>query len=83
MPINKINMKKRSVLLFLFLLASLQLFSQISADITSRINYQFTVRDKAGALVVNNTIGLQINIIKGTETGPIVYAEKLKQQIKK
>ena len=50
-------------------------FSQNALEVTSRINYQFSVWDKTGAVVKNQPIGVEISILKGSEKGTILYTE--------
>ena len=46
-------------------------FSQNSSEIGNRINYQFSAWDKAGAVLKNQPIGVEISILKGSEKGTI------------
>jgi hypothetical protein len=63
-------MKKLVVLLMTLLLAS-GLFAQT----LSKMSYQGVIRNSDGQLVTNKSIGIQICILKGSETGSIVYCE--------
>ncbi|MGH1386992.1 C1q-like domain-containing protein [Kordia sp.] len=38
-------------------------------------NYQAAIRDNAGALVSNQSIGIQIKLLQGSATGSIIYTE--------
>ncbi|MBK6952710.1 MAG: DUF1566 domain-containing protein [Crocinitomicaceae bacterium] len=40
-----------------------------------RINYQSVVRNTTGEVLQNQTIGLRISILQGSDTGPAVFAE--------
>ncbi|NPV12759.1 MAG: DUF1566 domain-containing protein [Ignavibacteria bacterium] len=65
-------MKKLSVLFVVFLI-SLFVFSQTP----QKISYQAIVRDANNHLISNTQIGLEINILKGSPTGTVVYTETL------
>jgi len=52
--------------------------SAVYAQVPSKMSYQAVVRDAANKLVVNNTVGVQINILQGSSTGSVVYTENQK-----
>ncbi len=56
---------------FLALLFAGAAFSQTP----QRINYQSVVRNTTGEVLQNQTIGLRISILQGSDTGPAVFAE--------
>jgi hypothetical protein len=56
---------------FLALLFAGAAFSQTP----QRINYQSVVRSTTGEVLQNQTIGLRISILQGSDTGPAVFAE--------
>lgn len=62
-------MKKR-VLLF-FILVSQFIFSQTPEEFT----YQAIVRDAAGNLLTNKSVGVQLSILQSNSTGTAVYVE--------
>lgn len=45
------------------------------AQIPEKMSYQAVVRNNSNQLVVNQKIGMQINILQGTESGAVVYSE--------
>ncbi|PHS10038.1 MAG: hypothetical protein COA88_03140 [Kordia sp.] len=65
------HMKK--TLIVLVLVISQILITQVQAQ---SFNYQAVVRDISNALVVNQSIGVQLKIIEGSPTGTIVYTER-------
>lgn len=62
-------MKKLLPLFFVFISATL--FAQ-SPD---AFNYQAVVRDASGNVIANQTVGLRLAILQGSQTGSIVYQE--------
>ncbi|MCF6184793.1 MAG: hypothetical protein L3J56_09265 [Bacteroidales bacterium] len=64
-------MKKTLFILFITLFIGTAIFAQVPQG----LKYQAVVRDVGGAILQNTTIGLQISILKGSETGPSVYTE--------
>ena len=40
-----------------------------------KMSYQVVIRDAAGKLVVNSTVGIRISILQGSESGAAVYEE--------
>jgi uncharacterized protein (TIGR02145 family) len=48
---------------------------QASAQVPNRISYQAVVRNASGNLVVNSTVGIRIQILQTSESGPAVYVE--------
>jgi hypothetical protein len=47
----------------------------ISAQIANSFKYQAVVRDNAGQVLVNKTVGFRISILQTNATGPVVYSE--------
>jgi len=45
------------------------------AQAPQKMSYQAVIRDAGGLLVINQVIGMEINIHQGSETGTIVYTE--------
>ncbi|MBI9063702.1 MAG: hypothetical protein JEZ14_17105 [Marinilabiliaceae bacterium] len=45
------------------------------AQSPEKMSYQAVVRDASSALVTNQTVGMQISILQGSETGTAVYVE--------
>lgn len=64
-------MKSLLASLFLALLFAGAAFAQTP----QRINYQSVVRNTTGEVLQNQTIGLRISILQGSDTGPAVFAE--------
>ena len=58
-------------IIILEILLKLSLFGQSP----EAFNYQAVVRDSAGNTLVNSSIHIRANIIKGSETGLVVYSE--------
>jgi len=59
---------------YLILLAAL-LTAGVFAQSPEKMNYQAVIRDSIGILVTNTQIGMEINILQGTASGPVVYTE--------
>ena len=66
---------KNILAIFLVLFSVSSLFSQGSTDASSRINYQFTIRNASNNLVANQSVGVEVSILQGSETGVVVYSE--------
>ncbi len=66
---------KNILSIFLVLFSVSSVFSQGSTDASSRINYQFTIRDASNNLVANQSVGIEVSILQGSETSPSVYSE--------
>jgi hypothetical protein len=64
------NMKKLFFVLFLVLIST-SIFSQTP----EKLNYQAVVRDGSGAVVADQQVGVQVNIIEGALPGTVVYTE--------
>ena len=60
--------------IFTFLAASF-LFSVAFAQATNKMSYQAVIRNNNNALLVNQTLGMQISILKGSSSGASVYTE--------
>ena len=60
----------------LYALFTIVLFtSTIFAQTPEKMSYQAVIRDAAGNLVANTSIGMQISILQGSETGAAVFEE--------
>lgn len=65
-------MRKYKVLLLLtFLIA----YVNVNAQAPQGINYQAVLRDNFGNVLVNQSVGMLINIHSNSPTGPVVYSE--------
>ena len=60
-----------SILVFLFLFFSSQLFAQAPSGFT----YQSVLRDANNDLIINTSVGTQISILQTTSAGTAVYVE--------
>ena len=59
---------------FYFLALSIALFvSQLAAQAPHGFNYQAVVRNSAGQILSNHEVGIQLNILQGSESGTSVY----------
>ena len=63
-------MKKSSVFIFVLLLSAIAF-----AQTPDKMSFQTVVRNNQGKLVVNQMIGVQASILKGSATGTTVYTE--------
>lgn len=61
----------KKLILVSFVLFSSFIFSQTPEEFT----YQAVVRDASGSLITNQTIGVQLSILKSTATGTAVFVE--------
>jgi len=59
---------------YLILLAAL-LTAGVFAQSPEKISYQAVIRNSSGILVTDTQIGMEINILQGTASGPVVYTE--------
>ena len=64
-----------TILVAVLLTASVFLPQQASAQSPEKMSYQAVVRDASDNLVTNQEVGMQISILKGSESGSSVYAE--------
>ncbi len=64
-------MKKTTITLFLALIIGLSGIAQSTAG----FKYQAVVRDATGAIIADQLIGIQIEILQGSESGTSVYTE--------
>lgn len=48
---------------------------QLKAQAPEKMSYQAVVRNSGGQLVINQTIGMRISLLKGSVTGTAVYSE--------
>lgn len=70
-------MKKNHVTyITIVLIAALQLgASSLFAQAPEKMSYQAVIRNSLNDLVTNQTVGMQISILQGSETGTAVYVE--------
>ena len=70
---------KKSTIQFLVMLTitlTLQVIVPSSwAQSPQKMSYQAVIRNSSDKLVVNQKVGMQISILKGSETGTVVYTE--------
>ena len=59
----------------ILLSAALLVTFSVLAQAPQKMSYQCVVRNSAGALVTNQTIGIKISILQGSATGNVVFAE--------
>ncbi len=57
------------------LLVAVLLTGTVWAQAPQKMSYQAVIRDGGGLLVTNQVIGMEINIMQGSQTGTIVYTE--------
>ena len=62
---------KRNYTLLLFLLATVSILAQTP----EKMSYQVVLRDASNILLINQEVGMQINILQTTITGTAVYVE--------
>jgi hypothetical protein len=62
--------------LFTFLICLSLLIGSISAQTPSAFKYQAVVRDNAGQIIINKSVGFRISILQTSATGSAVYSEK-------
>ncbi|MCD6446659.1 MAG: hypothetical protein J7L40_00680, partial [Candidatus Marinimicrobia bacterium] len=58
-----------------FTLTALVIGIQLFAQTPESFKYQAVIRDASGNVITNQTVGLQIEILQGSETGTSVYSE--------
>lgn len=68
-------MKKSNTILIVLCLAFLFQISSAFAQVPQKISYQAVVRNSENVLVVEQTLGMQISIIKNDEAETVVYTE--------
>ncbi len=69
-------MKKLFPILFSFLLfSSLFYTQQANAQAPNKMNYQAIIRNAAGILVKNSSVGIKISVIQGSSNGSTIYSE--------
>ncbi len=59
----------------LFTLLALIVITTINAQAPQGFNYQATVRNNSGQLLLNQTVLVNFNILQNSDTGPVVYSE--------
>jgi hypothetical protein len=64
---------KRTLLLYVFTLLSLSVFSQ--TNIPQGVNYQAIARNAQGAVFVNQNLSVRASILSGSSIGPVQYQE--------
>jgi hypothetical protein len=64
---------KKYIIMVVLLVANIFL---AAAQPPNKMNYQAVVRGSDGNVWANKTVGLQISILQGSETGPVVFAER-------
>lgn len=64
-------MKKITFCLFAFLITT-----QLQAQAPQKMSYQSVVRNSAGQLISNSTVGVQISVLQGSASGIAVYIER-------
>jgi hypothetical protein len=61
---------------FIFLLIGLTFSFSLFSQPPNKMNYQAVVRGSDGNVWANKTVGLQISILQGSDTGPAVFVER-------
>lgn len=59
----------------LFSTAFVFLPQKASAQVPQKMSYQAVIRNSSDQLITNQTIGMKISILQGSETGTVVYTE--------
>jgi len=68
--------KNRVTNLTIVLITAMQLgFSSLFAQAPEKMSYQAVIRNSVNDLVTNQTVGMQISILQGSESGTAVYVE--------
>ena len=57
------------------LIAAILLTVSVNAQAPDQMTYQAVVRNASNSLVTNTPVGIQISILKGSESGEVVYIE--------
>jgi hypothetical protein len=70
------NIIYKSMILLIITLTNLQISSSLFAQTPQKISYQAVVRDADNKLVISQTVGIQISILQGSESGTEVYVER-------
>ena len=63
----------KKIITTLFAIAA---FATLYAQVPQGFNYQAVVRNAAGQLMVNRSVGVRISIIQSSETGTVVYQQE-------
>jgi len=63
---------KNKIIFYLLCIITSNIFSQTP----EKMNYQAIIRDASNALAINQIIGIQIDILQGSDTGIPVYQER-------
>ncbi len=61
----------------LTILAAVIITAGLLAQVPQKMSYQAVIRDADKNLIMNQTIGMQISILQGSETGTVVYSKTL------
>lgn len=59
----------------LYNLIALIVITTINAQAPQGFNYQATVRNSSGALIINQNVNFKFSILQNSDTGPVVYSE--------
>jgi uncharacterized protein (TIGR02145 family) len=51
------------------------IYNSVFAQVPQKMSYQCVVRNSAGALVANQSVGIKISILQGSPTGNVAYQE--------
>lgn len=68
-------MMNKILLKLLFTVLAVLLAAEVMAQVPQGFNFQAVARDANGDLIVDQTLGVQISILSGSETGTVVYTE--------
>jgi hypothetical protein len=49
------------------------IYNSVFAQVPQKMSYQCVVRNSAGALVANQSVGIKISILQGSPTGNVAY----------
>ena len=69
----KVKVAMKKIITTLFAIAA---FATLYAQVPQGFNYQAVVRNAAGQLMVNRSVGVRISIIQSSETGTVVYQQE-------
>ncbi|WP_010232587.1 hypothetical protein [Gillisia marina] len=64
-------MKKYILVISCFLLSIVD----INGQVTDKMNFQMLVRDASGELRIDSPIGIKIQLLQGSNTGPVIFEE--------
>ena len=66
---------KNFILFVIIVLFFNSAFTQNSSQVSSKINYQFTVKDTKGNTITGKSVVVELSILLGSESGKEVYSE--------